>query len=161
MNKLKILPFLLILFVVVVPLTASAHITEACTPGFFKNHTQFITGNSCFTIDQNTLVSTLYPGVDSCVGNLTLLGVLSAPTKACGSADGLPGGEIILLRQAVTRMLNATNSNPNACSEANAIISVTNKAIAEAVADGDRQILIDQAARFGARNNDNPCTIGQ
>src|SRR5690348_665912 len=100
MNKPRILPFLLLAFLIVVPLSASAHITEACTPGFFKNHPQFITGNSCFTLDQNTLVSAVFPGVDSCVGNLTLLGVLSAPTKACGDPNGLTGGEIILLRQA-------------------------------------------------------------
>ena len=165
MKSYKICVFFLGLVVIGAALYASAGmmVCEACTPGFFKNHPQFITGSSCFTADQNTPVSSLFPGVDSCVGDLTLLGLLQSPTKVCGDGSTLAGGEVIMLRQGITRIMNATNSTPisTGCKVALASINLANKTINDAVATDNVQELKDLGTKFGALNNDNPCTIGQ
>jgi|SRR5579872_3811892 len=135
-------------------------VTQACTPGFYKNHPQFITGGSCIAgLDQNTLVSSVFSSVDpsSCVGGMTLLQLLKSNSSACGAGGGstLEGAEIILLRQSITRMLNATNS-VRACWAANNAIKATNTAIES----GDLDTIKKQATIFGNLNNDNPCTLG-
>lgn len=141
--------------------SAGGYRCQACTPGFFKNHPQFITGNSCASFNQDTPVSALFPAVDSCVGNLTLLGLLSSPTSICGTGSTFPGAEVILLRQAITRVVNATNTAPNACKIAGAAISKTNTTINDAIATDNIGELKALGEKFHALNNDDPCTIGQ
>ncbi len=135
-------------------------VTQACTPGFYKNHPQFIIGGSCIAgLNQNTLVSSVFSSVDasSCVGEMSLLQLLQSDSSACGAGGGstLEGAEIILLRQAITRILNATNS-VGACWAANNAINATNTAIAT----DNLNTIKNQGTIFGNLNNDNPCTLG-
>ena len=143
------------------PYASAWPVTQACTPGFYKNHPQFITGTSkCLSgLNQDTLVSSVFSSVDStsCVGEMTLLQLLQSDSSACGAGGGstLEGAEIILLRQAITRILNATNSF-DACWAANNAINATNTAI-----DSDNLNTIkNQGTIFNNLNNDNPCTLG-
>jgi hypothetical protein len=136
-------------------------VTQACTPGFYKNHPEFITGTTtCLSgLSQNTLVSEVFASVDanSCVGEMSLLQLLKSDSSACGAGGGstLEGAEIILLRQAITRMLNATNST-GACWAAKHAISASDAAI-----DTDNLNTIkNQASIFNNLNNDKPCTLG-
>jgi hypothetical protein len=142
--------------------TPTPAISEACTPGFFKNHPQFITGGTCFPgITQNSTVAALFgtaSGINSCVSSLTLLQALSDPPNQCGG--GLPQAELILIKQAITRVLNATNSSPPACTAAMAVITTTNSAIATAVATNDISGLTSLADSFDKLDNDQPCNIG-
>src|SRR5438876_12290700 len=137
-------------------------ISEACTPGFFKNHPEFITGGTCFPgISQTSTVAQLFgvaSGIDSCVSSLSLLAAISGPSSQCGG--GLPQAELILIRQAITRVLNATNSSPAACTAGMAVITTTNSAIATAVATNDTSGLTKLADSFDKLDNDKPCNIG-
>ena len=104
-------------------------ITQACTVGFFKNHPQFITGGSCVSgLNQNTLVSAVFTPEEagSCVGNLSILELLSSPTSVCGKGNTLEGAEVILLRQAITRVLNGTHSF-DACHAVIGVIKTTDQ----------------------------------
>jgi hypothetical protein len=141
--------------------SAGEYRCQACTPGFFKNHPQFITGNSCASFNQDTLVSTLFPAVDSCVGSLSLVGLLSSPTDVCGQGSTFAGAEVILLRQAITRIVNATNTVPIACKIAGSTLQKTNHTINDAIATDNIGELKALGERFSALNNDDPCTIGQ
>ena len=163
MKSYKVLALYLALAVLgtVVLASAGSYNCQACTPGFFKNHPQFITGNSCASFNQDTPVSALFPAVDSCVGNLSLLGLLSSPTSVCGTGSTFPGAEVILLRQAITRVVNATNSTPIACNIAGAAISKTNATISDAIATDNIGELKALGEKFGALNDDDPCTIGK
>jgi hypothetical protein len=154
---------LVLLIVLAVVASAPAWpIKQACTPGFFKNHPQFITGGKCIAaLNQDTLVSAVFAPVSgtSCVGKLSLLELLSSPTKVCGSGDTLEGAEVILLRQAITRMLNGTNSF-DACHAVTGVISTTDASIAHALATDDVSGMKTLADEYNALNNDKPCTIG-
>jgi hypothetical protein len=163
MKNFKAFAICLALVVLATAMYASAgeYQCQACTHGFFKNHPQFIAGNSCASFTQDTPVSNLFPAVDSCVGNLSLLGLLSSPTNVCGSGTTFAGAEVILLRQAITRVVNATNSTPNACKIAGAAISKTNATINDALATDNIGELKSLANKFAALNDDDPCTIGQ
>jgi hypothetical protein len=88
---------------------------------------------------------------------MTLLQLLESNTSACGTGGGstLEGAEIILLRQAITRMLNATNST-DACWAARNAINATNTAIES----DNLNTIKNQADVFSNLNNDNPCTLG-
>lgn len=155
--------FVILLVFAVVISAAAWPIKQACTPGFFKNHPQFITGGSCIAgLNQDTLVSAVYAPVsaNSCVGKMSLLGVLSAPSSACGSGNTLDGAEVILLRQSVTRVLNGTNSF-DACNAVNATINITDQAISYGMATNDLSKMKYLAQQFDALDNDSPCTIGQ
>src|SRR5438876_11298664 len=90
----------------VIGASAGEMICQACTPGFFKNHPKFIDGYSCASFNQDTPVSSLFPLVDTCVGNLSLLGLLQSPTKVCGSGSTFEVAEVILLRQGIARVPN-------------------------------------------------------
>ena len=142
--KSRIVLCLGLLFVVGAALPASAHVTQHCTVGFYKNHTQFLNNASCtnYTFDANTLVSTLFPDVDPCVGAMTLEGLLSSPSSACGGASTIPGGEIILLRQAIARSANAANSSPASCDAVYGTIHKTNATIDDAISTDNRNELI-------------------
>lgn len=149
-----------LLFLIGAALPASANVTQQCTVGFYKNHSQYITNGSCtqMTFDQNTLVSTYFPDVDPCVGAMTFLQLLSAQTSACGPANSLSGAEIILLRQTITRLANAANSDPPAC---NALLGTTNRAnnaIDEGIATNDRNPMISLSAVYDILNN-GACTL--
>lgn len=146
-----------------------AHVNEFCTVGFYKNHSQFITSGSCTlrsgigasvtSFSSSTLVSSLFPDVDPCVGALTLLQLLQSPTTVCGTGGTLPGAEVILLRQAIARISNAANSTPPSCDAVNGTISRTNQIIDEAVANNDISVLTATAGIFDADNNAGQCTL--
>lgn len=167
MGTTKVMKVLLIVLVVVgaIAYASAWPIKQACTPGFFKNHPQFITGGNCAAgINQDTLISSVYSSVPagSCVGNLSLLGLLSSPTTICGKGNTLEGAEVILLRQSLTRALNGTHSPPpSACHAVVGVINTTNVAIENAIATDDLTGLKTLAEQYGALNDDNPCTIGQ
>src|SRR5579872_3553451 len=159
MKRKATLASMTLLVVVATALLAFGHLTQFCTPGFFKTHPQFITGGSCISLDQNTPVGTLFHTVDSCVANLTMLQAISVPTNFCGEPNGLPGGEIILLRQTIARVANAANSNPPACDVMHTTIKVINDVVDQAIAMDDRSLLITAADKVGQQNNDSVCTI--
>ena len=166
MTPKRALTFSLMLAVLGIVILGSANgsmVCQACTAGFFKNHPQFINGNTCGSYNQDTLVSSLFPGVDSCVGDLSLLGLLSSSTSVCGTGSTLAGAEVIMLRQGITRIMNATNSTPAAqgCKIANAAIVKINNTVNDAVATDNPDELKALGEAFGALNNDSLCTIGQ
>jgi len=72
----------------------------------------------------------------------------------------LEGAEVILLRQAITRMLNGTNSF-DACHAVAGVLKTTNGAIDTAIATDDPSGMKNLAQKYGALNNDKPCSIGQ
>ena len=145
----------------VIGASAGEYRCQACTPGFFKNHPQFIDGYSCASFNQDTLVSSLFPSVDACVGNLSLLGLLQSPTDVCGTGSTFAGAEVILLRQGITRVVNATNSNPIACKIAFSAVVKINTTIQDAIATDDIGEIKSLADKIAALNDDDPCTIGQ
>ncbi len=149
-----------LLFLLGAALPASAHVTQHCTVGFYKTHPQYITSGTCtnFTFNQSTLVSALFPDVDSCVGSMTLLQLLSAPSSACGGASTLAGGEIILLRQAIARLSNAANSDPPSCDAIFGTLKKTNATIDGAIATDDRNELIALGAIYDSLNQGS-CTL--
>lgn len=162
MKSMKVFLVMLIVLGAVGSLAAWP-IKQACTVGFFKNHPQFITGGKCIAgINQDTLVSSVFSAVEpgSCVGNLSLLGLLSAPTAKCGKGNTLEGAEVILLRQAITRMLNGTNSF-DACHAVIGVLKTTDGAIENAIATDDLSGMKALAQKYDSLNNDHPCTIGQ
>ena len=138
-------------------------IKQACTHGFFKNHPQFITGGNCVSgLNQDTLVSAVFSPVEagSCVGNLTILSLLSSPTSVCGKGNTLEGAEVILLRQAITRVLNGTNSF-DACHAVIGVIKTTDTSIENAIATNDLSGMKSLAEKYDELNDDKPCTIGK
>jgi hypothetical protein len=151
---------LAVLFLIGAALPASANITQGCTVGFYKNHPQFITNGACtqMTFDQNTVVSTVFPDVDPCVGAMTFLQVLSAPSSACGSANSMAGAEIILLRQTIARLANAANSTPLACNALKPTVNLANTTIDDGIANDSRDPLISVSAVWDAKNN-GTCTL--
>ena len=149
-----------LLFLLGAALPASAHVNQHCTVGFYKNHPQFLTNGTCrnYTFDQNTLVSKLFPDVDPCVGAMTLLQLLQAPSSACGGANTLAGGEIILLRQAIARLGNAANSTPPSCDALFGTIHKVNATLDDAISTEDRNLLVSLGAVYDTLNNGN-CTL--
>lgn len=145
----------------VIGASAGEYQCQACTPGFFKNHPQFIDGYSCASFNQDTPVSSLFPLVDACVGNLSLLGLLQSPTDVCGTGSTFAGAEVILLRQGITRVVNATNSKPIACKIAFSTVKKINTTIQDAIATDDIGEIKSLGDKIGALNDDDPCTIGQ
>jgi len=165
MTRMKLTNVLLVVLVVfgAVATSSAWPIKQACTVGFFKNHLQFITGGKCAAgINQDTLVSSVFSPVEvgSCVGNLTLLELLSSPTAVCGKGNTLEGAEVILLRQAITRMLNGVASF-DACHAVLGVLKTTDAAIENAIATDDLSGMKALAQKYDSLNNDNPCTIGQ
>jgi hypothetical protein len=132
--------------------TPTPSIGESCTPGFYKKHTSFINGGSCFSASSSTLVSAVFgtaSGIDSCVSSMTLLQALSAPASTCGGGT-LAQHELNLMRQAITALLNATTSSPSACGAASGIVNATNAAIAS----GDASVM-DALQSFLEKNINN------
>ena len=158
--KFRVVLCLCALFLIGAALPASANITQGCTVGFYKNHPQYITNGACtqLTFDQNTVVSSVFPDVDPCVGAMTFLQVLSAPSSACGSANSLAGAEIILLRQTIARLANAANSTPLACNALKPTVSLVNTTIDDSIATDNRDPMISVSAVFDNRNN-GTCTL--
>lgn len=114
------------------PTPTPAPIGESCTPGFYKTpqHASFVNGGSCVAgVSGSTPVSTIFGSVgSSCVYNMTLVGLLNSPASACGA--GTPAqAQLNLMRQAITAWLNATTSDPSACSAAAQIVVQTDLAI--------------------------------
>ena len=166
MNRRKTMKGVIVVTFVVLSAVAYAPawpIKQACTVGFFKNHPQFITGGSCISgMNQDTLVSAVFSPVvaGSCVGNLTILGLLSSPTSVCGKGNTLDGAEVILLRQAITRVLNGVHSF-DACHAVIGVIKTTDASIENAIATNDLSGMKSLADKYDALNNDKPCTIGK
>jgi len=165
MNQKKTMKGIMLMAFVVLGAVAYAPawpITQACTVGFFKNHPQFITGGSCISgLNKDTLVSAVFSPVEagSCVGNLSILDLLSSPTSVCGKGNTLEGAEVILLRQAITRVLNGTHSF-DACHAVTGVIKTTDASIENAIATNDLSGMKSLADKYDALNNDKPCTIG-
>jgi len=158
-----------LLITVGIALEMFGHVNQFCTPGFYKNHPQFITSGSCTvnsntgatvtSFNQSTLVSALFPDVTSCVGSLTLLQLLQSPTTVCGTGSTIDGGEVILLRQAIARISNAANSSPPSCDAVNGTISHTNAAIDEAVSTDNNGPMISLSQIYDADNNAGSCSL--
>jgi hypothetical protein len=165
MNQMTTLKGIVLIALVVLTAVTYAPawpIKQACTHGFFKNHPQFITGGSCISgLNQDTLVSAVFSPVEagSCVGNLSILGLLSSPTTVCGKGNTLEGAEVILLRQAITRVLNGTHSF-NACHAVMGVIKTTDASIENAIATNNLSGMKSLADQYDGLNNDKPCTIG-
>ena len=142
--------------------TPTPTINLACSQGIFKTHPEFITGGSCFAaVSTSSTVAAVFgtaSGIDSCVSNLTLLQALSAPVNQCGG--GLPQAELVLMKQVITRQLNAINSTPAACTSATAVMTTNNNAIATAVATNNIDGLTSLATSIEKLNNDKPCPLG-
>ena len=158
--KLRLVLCLALLFLIGAALPASANVTQGCTVGFYKNHTQYLNSGTCTNLvfDSTTVVSTVFPDVDPCVGAMTFLSLLQAPSSACGGANTMAGGQIILLRQTIARLANAANSNPTSCNALPGTVSKSNNAIDEALALDDRNIMISVAAVIDTLNN-GTCTL--
>jgi len=110
--------------------TPTPPIGQSCTLGFYKKNFELITG--CFGISFSTKVSTLLgagSAVDSCVGNLTLLGALQAPASQCGTGN-LAQAELIMIKQLIAAVANAGNSSPPACGAASTLVAQANLLIA-------------------------------
>ncbi len=158
--KHRILLSLGLLLILGTTVPASAHVTEHCTVGFFKNHSQFLNSGTCSktVFDPTTLVSALFPDVDSCVGSLTILGLLESPTSVCGSGSTFAGAEVILLRQAIARLGNAANSSPPSCDAVYGTINKTNATIDDAIATDNRNELT-VLGQFLDSLNQGDCTL--
>jgi len=141
-------------------LPAAAHVTQHCTVGFYKNHSQFLNSGTCTnpSFTKDTLVSAVFPNVDACVGAMTFLQLLQAPSNACGVASTLAGGEIILLRQAIARLANAANSDPASCDAVGGTTAKTNDTINDAISLDDRNELIALSAIYDSLNQGS-CTL--
>ena len=109
---------------------------QGCTPGFWKNHTDVWVGYS-----PNDLVSAVFSNaapydVDTLLQALSLKG-----------GPGVDGAEQILLRAAVSALLNSTSVNyPLTTAE---IIAMTDNALAT----GDRATILSVASELDALNN--------
>lgn len=158
--KYRILILLSVVVILGTALPASAHITQHCTVGFYKNHSQFLNSGSCtkFVFNASTLVSALFPDADSCVGSLTLLQLLQNPTTVCGAGSTIPGAEVILLRQSIARIANAANSTPISCDAVSGTIQQSNTAIDDAISANDRSSLISLSQIFDTLNQGD-CTL--
>ncbi len=158
--KIRLVLCVGLLFILGSTLPASAWVTQHCTVGFYKNHSQYLSSGSCtnYTFNQNTLVSAIFPDVDSCVGSMTLLGLLQAPSSACGGASTMAGGEIILLRQAIARIANAANSSPASCDAVYGTINKTNSTVDDAIATDNRNELIFLSQVYDTLNQGS-CTL--
>jgi hypothetical protein len=137
-------------------------IGQSCTPGFYKNHPEFITGcgitgpdETLATLGLNNLANCNHNGVVFPLGNLDLLHALGKDTPAsfCG-AGTLAQKELNLLRQVVAAVLNGANSNPQACGAASDIIKLANAAIAQAANGDDSGLATLQSSLEKNINND-------
>ena len=110
--------------------------SQGCTPGYWKNHTDAWVGYT-----PSTLVSAVFSNaapydVDTLLEALHLQG-----------GPGVDGAEQILLRAAVSALLNSTAVNyPLTTSE---VITMTDNALAT----GDRATILSVAAELDALNN--------
>ena len=72
--------------------------------------------------------------------------------------DAIPGAEVILLRQAIARIANATNSTPISCDGVFGTLQQSNHAIDDAIAAGDRNELISLSQIYDTANQGD-CTL--
>jgi hypothetical protein len=158
--KYRIFLLLIVLLILGAARPASAHVTQHCTLGFYKTHPQFLNSGTCTNVvfDSGTLVSTLFPDVDSCLGSLTLLQLLQDSTTVCGVGSTFPGAEDILLRQAIARIANAAHSSPPSCDAVSGTINKTNTTIDDAIAIDNRNELIFLAQVYDTLNQ-GVCTL--
>ena len=109
---------------------------QGCTPGYWKNHTDAWVGDS-----PSALVSSVFSNAAPYDGD-TLLQALHLQ-----GGPGVDGAEQILLRAAVSALLNSTAVNyPLTTSE---VITMTDNALAT----GDRGTILGVAAELDALNN--------
>lgn len=115
---------------------------QGCTPGFWKQsfHFGFWSGGYF----PGRIISTIFTGVVPALASESMLDALQG-----GGGQGLVGAESILLRAAVSALLNASNPNVSyAFSTAN-IISAVNAALAT----GDRDTILQLATLLDNANN--------
>lgn len=109
---------------------------QGCTPGYWKNHTDAWIGYT-----PTTLVSAVFSNAGPYAGD-TLLQALHLK-----GGPGVDGAEQILLRAAVSALLNSTSVNyPLTTAE---VITMTDNALAT----GDRATILSVAAELDALNN--------
>ena len=128
--------------------TVSVSVTQAfqgCTPGFWKNHTNL--WGSTYT--PTTLLTAVFTGVNGSLHTDTLLNALNY-----GGGNGVVGAQQILLRAAVSALLNAENANVSYPLSAASIISQVNTALAS----NNRGTILALATTLDGYNN-LPCSI--
>jgi hypothetical protein len=140
--------------VVVAGLAASPAAAHGCTPGFFKNHTQYFTPSYPTT---RTLGST-FPLVYPALANDTLLQALYYP-----GGPGMLGANQIFMRAAVAALLNANNTDigtPGADfgMSTSYVLWFVNMMYTES---NYRSALIAGGALFDEYNNDGACQLVQ
>ena len=109
---------------------------QGCTPGFWKNHTDVWVGYSPDTLMSAVFSNAAPYDVDTLLQGLKLKG-----------GPGVDGAKQILLRAAVSALLNSTSVNyPLTTSE---IITMTDNALAT----GDRATMLSVASELDALNN--------
>lgn len=134
----------------VVASPAAAH---GCTPGFFKNHTQYFTP----TYPPNRTLGSTFPLVYPALANDTLLQALSYP-----GGPGMLGANMIFMRAAVASLLNANNTDigtPGADFNLSTayMLWFVNMMYTES---NYRSALIAAGAMLDGFNNDGVCGIG-
>lgn len=87
---------------VVAGVVASPAAAHGCTPGFFKNHTEYFTP----TYPTTRTVGSTFPLVYPALANDMLLKALSYP-----GGPGMLGANQIFMRAAVAALLNANNTD--------------------------------------------------
>lgn len=146
---------LLALVLTVVPAGAALAVNDgppgACTPGYWKNHTDSWTAYST----TQTVDSVLDDELDSYTGpypytDVTLLAALQG-----GGGKGLEGGTKILNRAFTAAVLNAADQPFSYPMNRGDIIDMAN----EALETGDRSTIIALADYLDGLNNSLPCTL--
>src|SRR6478672_7639388 len=112
--------------------------TEGCTPGYWKNHTEAWADTAYAPTDTVGSVFTLPASLSSLSGE-TLLDALGG-----GGGSTLEGAATILLRAAVSGLLNATDANVN-YPGGNALII---KHVNAALATEDRDTILALATKI-------------
>jgi hypothetical protein len=124
-----------------------------CTPGYWKNHTDTWPGTVAskngvtMSLAPNTPVSSVFSGANV-TANWTLLQALQG-----GGGSGTAGAEIILVRAATARLLNAANDHEWA-----ALDRITSDTSA-AIKSGNRDRMITLGAFYDGLNNSSSCGL--
>lgn len=113
---------------------------QGCTPGYWKNHTDSWTTG---TYQPTTLVGDVFADEPASLSNWTLLQALQG-----GGGPGVLGASKILLRAATAALLNESLVGGY-----NATIQGILNNVSAAFRSGDRDTILDEAAKYDAKNN--------
>ncbi|HYH28128.1 MAG TPA: hypothetical protein VEA19_05045 [Actinomycetota bacterium] len=131
---------------------------EACTPGFWKNHTNDWQEYSTNTLVRNQFTALNDPAYSS-LTNLTFLQALQG-----GGGDNLIGAARILLRAAVTAFLNAAHDELSYPLRRDATgfngEDPIRSSVNDALASKDRDTILALASQLDAANNNGVCPLG-